>query len=381
VSGVRLMGFHAYMASLAFVFSCCLPSHVLAGPSSAKPAVEKIEKASSLLSIPLGKGLPVVVNTALSFQALEEFDEAKGTFEATSDLRLSWVDPRLTYPASEVLHGYKEYRMSAAEEQLVKIWTPSIGFVNRLGEPSMTERRLRIYPNGRVETIARTKAVYKTHVDVARFPFDQQKLQIELQVKEDTVETVDLDYLSDDLLFSRPGKRVELAGWELGLVNLKREMIAGWNGDRYAKVIAGLNVRRDASTTIATIFIPLFASLLIPFLATWMNRAEKDGFEIEGFELANFIIGGLFAVIALSFTIDSTFPLLSKSDNTVSRLIGLNFMALAIGVIITVIFYRYRLPARWFGPYVQQEMFKFLVWAFPVLFFTFGIGFVVIAAA
>ena len=376
-----MRGFHVGLTCLALVWSCWMSSHVLASPVSSKPSAEKVEKPSPLLSIPLGKGLPVVVNTALSFQALDNFDEAKGTFEATSDLRLSWVDPRLSYPASEVLHGYKEYRMSAAEEQLVKIWTPAIGFVNRLGEPSMTERRLRLYPNGRVETIARTTAVYKTKVDVTRFPFDIQKLQIELQVKEDTVETVELDYLSDDLLFSRPGKRVELTGWELGLVNLKREMIAGWNGDRYAKVIAGLNVRRDATTTIATIFIPLFASLLIPFLATWMNRAEHDGFEIEGFELANFIIGGLFAVIALSFTIDSTFPLLSKSDNTVSRLIGLNFMALAIGVIITVVFYRYRLPARWFGAHVQQELFKFLVWAFPVLFFTFGIGFVVMAAA
>jgi uncharacterized Tic20 family protein len=240
---------------------------------------------------------------------------------------------------------------------------------------------LRIYPNGRVELITRTTAVFKTQVDVARFPFDQQTLQVELQVKEDTVETVDLDYLSEDLQFSRPGKRVELTGWGLGLVNLKRELIAGWNGDRYAKVIAGLNLRRDASSTLATIFIPLFASLLIPFLATWMNRAEKDGFEIEGFELANFIIGGLFAVIALTFTLESTFPLLSKSDNPVSRLIGLNFTALAVGVIITVVFYRYRLPARWFGAFVQQELFKFLVWAFPLLFFTFGIGFVVMAAA
>ena len=262
MSGKRMKGFHACLISLVWLFSCCMPSQVLAASGPAKPIAEK---TASLSTIPLGKGLPVVVNTALSFQSLEDFDEAKGTFEATSDLRLSWFDPRLTYPVSEVLHGYKEYRMSAAEEQMAKIWMPTVRYVNRVGEPSMSERRLRIYPNGRVETIARTTAVYKTPVDVSRFPFDQQFLQIELQVKEDTVETVDLDYLSNDLLFSRPGKRVELTGWELGLVNLKRELIAGWNGDRYAKVIAGLSVSRNASSTLATIFIPLFASLLIPF--------------------------------------------------------------------------------------------------------------------
>jgi uncharacterized Tic20 family protein len=373
--------FHSLLACFAFVASGFMLGPVAAATGADKTATPDVEKAAALRTIPLGKGMPVVVNTGLSFQALEGFDEAKGSFEATTDLRLSWVDLRLRYPASEVLHGYKEYRMSAAEQQLSKIWTPTVAFVNRLGEPSMSERRLRIYPDGRVETITRTTAVFKTQVDVTRFPFDQQTLQVELQVKEDTVETVDLDYLSDDLLFSRPGKRVDLTGWELGLVNLKRELIAGWNGDRYAKVIAGLNVRRDASSTLATIFIPLFASLLIPFLAAWMNRAEKDGFEVDGFELANFIIGGLFAVIALSFTLDSTFPLLSKSDNTVSRLIGLNFTALAFGMIITVVFYGYSLPARWFGAFVQQELFKFLVWSFPLLFFSFGIGFVVMAAA
>ena len=142
-----------------------------------------------------------------------------------------------------------------------------------------------------------------------------------------------------------------------------------------------LDVKRDAVGTIATIFIPLFASLLIPFLATWMNRAEGDGFEVEGFELANVIIGGLFAVIALGFTINSAFPLLAQSDNTVSRLLGLNYTALAVGLIITVAFYRYKLPARFFGAYVQEQMFVFLTWAFPVLFIAVGLGFVAIAAA
>ena len=342
---------------------------------------QKQDDSKSLLSIPLGKGLPVVVRTGLFFQNLESFDEGKNTFEATTDLRLSWNDPRLSYPPSEGLHGYKEYRVSAADAQLEKIWSPNIRLANRIGEPSFSEKRLRIFPNGRVETITRTTAVYKTPVDVARFPFDRQSLQIELLIKEDTVESVELDYLNDDLVFSKVGKKVDLSGWELGRVNLKRELIAGWNGDRYAKVVAELDIQRNPMGTLPTIFIPLFASLLIPFLATWMNRAVKGGFEIDGFELANFIIGGLFAVIALSFAIDSAFPLLSQSDNTVSRLLGLNYTALAMGLIITVVFYRYKLPARWFGVYVQEEMFKFLAWAFPLLFLTFGLGFLIIAAA
>lgn len=336
---------------------------------------------ATAMTIPTGKGLPVVVRSALFFNHIEAFDDNKNTFEATTDLRLSWIDLRLRYPEAEGLHGYKEYRVSAAEEQIAKIWTPRVRYVNRIGEPTFSERRLRIYPDGRVETIARTTATYKTPVDVARFPFDHQSLRVELAVQEDTIEAVDLDFSSADVEFSRVAKSVEIGGWTPGLVNLKRELIKGWNGDRYAKVIAALDVEREARSTIATIFIPLFASLLIPFLATWMNRAKDDGFEIDAFELANVIIGGLFAVIALGFTIGSSYPLLVQGDNTVSRLLGLNYTALAVGLVITVMFYRYRMPARWFGPYVQEQMFRFLSWAFPVSFIAVGLGFVAVAAA
>jgi len=333
------------------------------------------------VSIPVGKGLPVVVHTGLFFQNIESFDEEKNTFDATIDLRLTWRDSRLSYPVSETLHGYKEYRFSAADEKLKKIWTPNIRLANQIGEPVFSAKRLRIYPNGRVETITRATAAYKTPVNIDRFPFDRQSLQIELLTKEDTVDLVDLDYTYDDLDFSNGEKKIDLYGWKLGDVNFRRELIAGWNGDRYSKVVIDLNIQRNLQGILATIFIPLFASLLIPFLATWMNRAEKGGFEIDGFELANYIIGGLFAVIALNFTIDTSFPLLSKGDNTVTRLLGLNYAALATGLIISVVFYRYRFPARWFGDYVQEEMFIFISWAFPLLFFTFGMGFLLLAAA
>lgn len=366
--------------TMAAILALMLAALLSISPAAASTA-EKPADAAPLVSVPTGKGLPVVVRAALFFNQIQAFNDNQNTFEATTDLRLSWFDLRLRYPAEEGLNGYKEYRVSAAEAELAKMWTPRIRLVNRVGEPTFSERRLRIFPDGRVETIARTTATYKVPVDLSRFPFDHQSLLIELVVQEDTIETVDLDFSSEDVAFSRVARSVEMDGWMPGLVNLKRELVAGWNGDRYARVLAALDVRRVASSTIATIFIPLFASLLIPFLATWMNRAVDDGFEVEAFELANVIIGGLFAVIALGFTISSAYPNLVSSDNTVSRLLGLNYVALAVGLVITVVFYRYRMPARWFGAYVQEQMFTFLSWAFPLMFIAIGLALVAVSAA
>jgi hypothetical protein len=337
---------------------------------------------AGLQSLPTGKGLPVLVRTALFFNHVETFDDNQGTFEATTDLRLTWEDPRLRYPAAEGLHGYKEYRFSAAEAEIARIWTPTIRFVNRLGEPSLVERRLRVMPNGEVELITRTTAVYKVPVDVARFPFDHQPLQVEIAVDEATVEVIDLIFRREDVDFTRASRELSIDGWTPGLVNLRRDVIKGWNGDRYAKIIMTLDVRRLAGGTVSTIFIPLFASLLIPFMATWMNRADEEGgFDVEAFELANVVIGGLFAVIALSFSIGAAYPAVAAVDNTVTRLIALNYVALAIGLMITVAFYRYRLPACWFGPFVQKELFRFISWAVPVVFVVTGLALVLASAA
>ncbi len=363
------------------VFALAGLAFFLAAPlaNAASPAQD--DAASRVVSIPHGNGLPVVVRPALFFNHLESFDDNAGTFEATVDLRLTWIDSRLRYPAKEALRGYKEYRVSAAEKEIAKIWTPTIRHVNRVGDPSFSERRLRIFPNGMVEVIDRITATYKTPVETSRFPFDRQNLEIVMVVQEDTVETVDMNFTSDDVGFSRISKNAELDGWSTGLVGLKRELVNGWNGDRYAKIVASLTVSRVATSSIATIFIPLFASLLIPFLATWMNRAQDGEFDVDAFELGNVIIGGLFAVIALSFTFSSSFPALSSGDNTVTRLLGLNYVALAFGTIITVVFYRYKLPARWFGVYVQEQAFLFLSWAFPILFIATGLAFVFVSAA
>ena len=340
-----------------------------------------VADAKLTATIPTGKGLPVVVHAALAFIEVEAFDENKGVFDATTDLRLAWRDPRLHFPASDAIRGYREWRASAAEQELRSIWTPRMRFPNRAGEPSFTERRLRVYPDGRVEVIARTAATYKTTVDVTRFPFDHQNLRVQVAVEEDTIETVDLAFSREDVEFSRAPQGSEPSGWTMGLVHLKRETQKGWNGDRYARIDFSLDVARNAGSTVPAIFIPLFASLLIPFLAVWMNRAEGGDFEVEAFELANVVIGGLFAVIALSFTVSSAFPVVAASDNTVTRLIALNYVALAMGIMITVVFYRFRLPARWFGPAVQHHLFRAITWAFPVTFVVIGLAILAAAAA
>lgn len=331
-------------------------------------------------SFPTERGLPVLVRTAMVFQDVRSFDEQSGEFEAVVDLRLTWVDPRLAYTPQPGDRGYHEFKATEAEAEIAKIWTPKVRYLNLTSEPGAVERRLRIFADGTVETIARITGTFASPVSVEKFPFDHQKLAVETAIFEDIREFVNFDFVSNDLQFSKAANAVSIDGWTTGHVNLERGLVRGWNGDRYSKVTIALDIQRQSWGSIAVIFIPLFSSLLIPFLAVWMNSARGGEFEIEAFELGNVVVGGLFAVIALGVTFSSAYPSLVAEDNTVSRLLSLNYLALGVGVLIIVFLYRFKLVARWFGPYVQNELYRILTWAFPALFITAALAVLAIAA-
>lgn len=97
----------------------------------------------------------------------------------------------------------------------------------------------------------------------------------------------------------------------------------------------------------------LLAWLLIPLLAIWLNRVEDGAFQIETFELVNIIIGGLFAVIALNFTVNSVYEVLESGDNPINRLFALNYVTLAVSLAVNLLLFRFRVVERAFGIYVQ----------------------------
>jgi len=129
------------------------------------------------------------------------------------------------------------------------------------------------------------------------------------------------------------------------------------------------------------IFIPLLASLLIPLLAMWLDRYDERELKIEAFELANVIVGGLFAVIALNFTVSSENAMLGVGDNTVSRLFALNYLTLAASLVVNLLVFRFRIVSRAAGHFVEEQTFRYLTWALPLLAFSTAVACVLVAYA
>jgi hypothetical protein len=348
-------------------------------PVVAPPAAAN--EADALTGIPLGRGLPVVVRVGVAFIDVSAIDENEGTFTATIDLRLRWNDPRLGFPAADAPGGFHELRGPAVEARLGEIWSPDARLANRVGDATNEVKGLRVSPNGDVELMLRTTGQFRTDFDVERFPFDRQQLGIQLLSQRDSDDLVTLDYRQDDLDFSAVGEGLTLPGWTPGLVNIRRDPLVGWHGESHARVWFSLEMGRVAGRTAAAIFIPLFASLLIPLLAMWLNRFEDGEFKIEAFELTNVVIGGLFAVIALNFTVNSEYRQLGAGDNTVARLFTLNYVTLAASLGVNIALFRFNVVARLFGRPVQGEVFAWLLWAVPLLALGTALAFVFVALA
>ena len=367
---------------------CCLISQAAlaqtpdtqptSAPTSAPTVSEPARAERPLTSIPLDAGLPLNVRVGSAFNAIT-ISENDGVFTSTIDLRLRWRDSRLMYPASETPRGFYEFRGEAAQQKLGEIWSPQVELANSK-DAAIESEGLRIFSDGRVEILRRITGSFAVPFDATAFPFDKQVLLVEVASKQGN-DQVTLLSLQDELSFSKVAEGLQIDGWDLGFVNIKKASVSGWYGEAGDKMLIGLGVARQPGKLIAPIFIPLLASLLIPLLAIWMNQAEGGEFKVEAFELANVIIGGLFAVIALNFTVNAEYKVIASGDNSVTRLFGLNYLTLAVGLLVIVLLFRFHLLKKVFGQYVQEQAFLFLSWAIPVLVFGTAATFFLVAMA
>jgi hypothetical protein len=331
--------------------------------------------------VPTDKGLPVIVRTAVQVIDASAVDEAGRAFEGTVDLRLRWEDARVEFDPGGEVGGIVDVRGEPAEARLSEIWAPDVALANLAGPPSFQTRRLRIFPDGRVELMQRTTARFTTAFDVEKFPFDRQLLPVELEEQREPSQRVVLDFRQDDVEFSRPAEGLSIDGWRPGLLHLRRATVPGWHGESQARVRAALEVTRDPTRTVAVIFLPLAAAILIPLLALWLQRVDDGEIRIETLELTNILIGGLFALVALNFTISSSFPGLIDGDNTVTRLLGLNYLCLALSLVINIAVFRYNVVGRLFGRHVLNQTFRYLTWALPLLVLATATAIILVAMA
>jgi len=118
---------------------------------------------------PVVEGQSIDVGVAMLVLDVLSVDDVNQRFEAIVIVRLSWVDPRLRGQSDEI-------RTFDVDE----IWVPRYQISNEVFARQRFRDFVQVDPEGGVVYMQRLSGTFTSRLDLRRFPFDRQTLQLRL---------------------------------------------------------------------------------------------------------------------------------------------------------------------------------------------------------
>lgn len=158
----------ACVAALLAFMACSVPAS----------AQQTLDDTPTAVSPP---SLPTEVAVGVYLIGLSEVSEPSDPFP-TVDLEVfvnvAWSDRRLAFgDVGEPM----VFQQEEAEEKLTEIWSPDVEIQNEVEQRQTESVQLTIFPDGSVDYEERFGATLNAELDLHRFPFDRQTLDMELQ--------------------------------------------------------------------------------------------------------------------------------------------------------------------------------------------------------
>jgi hypothetical protein len=187
---------------------------------------------------------------------LNSVAERSKSFDADFYLSFRWHDPRLAFAGTEP-HRFLE---DDAVERLRTMWWPQLEFVNT-ADPHITNRALVIHPDGTARYQLGLTSEFRTNLDLRRFPFDRQTLELRVE---------SFTWTDDEMVFVVDPERIGFAqdstfeGLDVTgtAAEVRRVEIAGWS-QAFSAFIALITVERRANFYLWTVFVPVGLIFLI----------------------------------------------------------------------------------------------------------------------
>jgi hypothetical protein len=233
------------------------------GPSVAigQPAGHAVGSAEADLTFsrPDPEGVPTKLSIGFYLVDIESIDDPKQEFTADLYLIARWRDSRLA--RSENINDQSQRILP-----LSKVWQPDVGILNRRAIQTTLPQVARVDVQGNVEYAQRLRGQFAAPLDLHRFPFDRQRLEIQF---------ISYRYAPDELEIT-VGRTLRyesfsVAGWRAGepLGEVTPLEIPASGGR------AGLTLRveaeRERAFYLLTLVLPLTLIALMAWLVFWID--------------------------------------------------------------------------------------------------------------
>ncbi|MBV8726457.1 MAG: hypothetical protein JO233_01620 [Candidatus Eremiobacteraeota bacterium] len=254
-------------------------------------AVETGALASPVTSAP-SEAQPVVVHVGLLIRNLTAIDEVKENWQLTGLLIAKWTDRRLRYPSA---------RGELYRDLPDATWKPSFEIVNEVTPTNFRFVDLYAKPDGTVVFTQTFNAILSTNLDLRRFPFDFQVLQLVVQARGDELDRTILRSDSKDSPLPKRGY-AGLAQWVPLSLTEQLGTVAG-SASRANDVQFLLKVRRNPKSYVWKFIVPLLLLVIISWVTFWLSHEEfktKDQLQSA--------VATLLIIVAFNITATSLLP-------------------------------------------------------------------------
>lgn len=236
---------------------------------------------------------PALVRVGVMLRNIVAIDEVRENWQAAGLLIAKWNEPRLRFRAAVGAQSFRDLPDN--------VWRPNLEFANEDVPTNFRFVDLYAEPDGTVVFTQSFNTTLSTNLDLRRFPFDSQRLQLVVQAR-----GLDLDrtILKSDLADStmpKPGY-AGLAQWLPVSFGVFLDKIPGSAGGA-TNVEFTLKVQRTPKFYIFKFIIPLILLVIISWVTFWLSHEEFKTKDQLGSAVSTLLI-----IVAFNITASAVLP-------------------------------------------------------------------------
>jgi hypothetical protein len=243
-----------------------LLSLVLAGAANAAFVPDPARRN---VDLPPDRNGPVPVSVDFFLLDIASVDGASESFHASLYFDLKWTDPRMVFDAAAFGSDHVLFTGSSVDEQLAQMWSPGVDVSNLNGDPQVIDKTLTIRSNGEVEYEVRLAGDFASPMELSRFPFDRQKLCVQLESFLWTADEVQLIAVQSP---RHVNENLLIHDWSLISVGASVDNERYVTGDGYSRFSSTIEVQRDPWFYIWSVLFPLVLVTFFAFLCFFWDQ-------------------------------------------------------------------------------------------------------------
>ncbi len=263
------------------------------GPARARAADDRALSPQLLregIRWPGEGGRRIQVSLAIYLVGFARINLREESFDMAGYLDTAWVDPGLKLEGAEARKQTRRFRPS-------QVWTPALEFINA-AEQVNSEREGDVYVDdgGRASQRVRFSHRFQSPMDLKRFPFDSQTLEIEVGPFDPFAR--DLEFVVDQ---GRVGRLDDASVTDWDIVRIAAGMEPQPEGKEEIRFLFTIQVARRSTFYVWRVLMPITLLIFASWIVFWFEPTNLQPQISTGLAI-------LLSLVTFTYAVDFSLP-------------------------------------------------------------------------